>query len=258
MQPLLNWAWGLALLLHATTGRGGELPVTAFNSYMYPPFLQEDGRGLASELVDYLNRELSGEFHLTLENVPRQRLVKVHLIQGAKFGGIALFLSPQFVDDAERKHFLWSKPVFDDYNVLVFRGRTPPNIKSLSELKGKTFAAILGTRNARLDEMVAAGQLSRTDSYSEKDNLKIVRLGRVDFTSMNRLMYRELVKDPELADGLVAIPEPGSQPFSRRILIGHAQSDLAKKIDAAIARMHCDKRWIAVATKYGISLAHCP
>ena len=86
------------ILLRAALPRAQAAAATlvAYNTYLYPPFRNADGSGLAADLVALLNRHMQGD-QFKLVHVPRARLL-VRLDDAADpFNGIAIFLNPALV-----------------------------------------------------------------------------------------------------------------------------------------------------------------
>ena len=61
-----------SLLLFALAGASAQAGpiIPAFNYYLEPPYVVAQG-GMASDLVDYLNTRLEGEYRLQLVNEPQ-------------------------------------------------------------------------------------------------------------------------------------------------------------------------------------------
>lgn len=237
--------------------QSAEIDVDAFNTYSVPPFVASAGRGLDVEVVDYLNRKLQGSYRLKLSVLPRERLLKRHLNSPHRFAGLSLFMAPQFVDDVAQQQFLWSPPLFDDQNMLIFRGAPRSKVQRLEDLKGLRFGGVLGYRYVGFDDMVAAGSLVKENAGSAQASLRQVCLGRVDFTQMSRVMFDELAAESGCAERLVMQPVPQSAPFGRRIMMGRAYPELAAKINEAVEQMPCDREWRRVAAGHRINLPAC-
>lgn len=247
----------LALLGGVRPGWCAEQQLDAYNTYLSPPFLNPDGSGIAADLVARLNAHLEGAYRLRLRHVPRQRLMLAGMRNPAGFDGVGLLLTPAFVNDDTRPRFLWSEPVFYDYNVLVFAAAAVPQLESVDDLRGLRFGAIIGYRYLNLERLLADGCLRRQDTGAERLNLRKVALGRVDFTQMNRLLYSTIESEPEFAGKLAAIPEPGAPPFARRLFVGPHRKELLARLNAALAALPCDQPWRASAARHHIALAPC-
>jgi len=233
--------------------------VTAYNSYLIPPFLYNDQRaGLAPDLVDYLNLHLPVAYRLRLENVPRARLAKLVLNpQGEKFAGVALFLNPDFVGDNKQQRYLWSHPLTGDRNLLVFRAPLPWPMTGLDSLDGLHFSGIYEHQYAALDERVKAGRVSREDAADEALNLAKVETRRVDFTLLNQSNFQALLKlHRSYADTLVSLPVPWQKPFNRYILVGRDNSRLLAELNKVIAGMAGDPQWQQIVRRYGLLPPH--
>lgn len=246
----------LAPLLCASQACAEGRQIDAYNTYLYPPFVNEDGSGIAADLVARLNAHLA-DYTLVLRNVPRRRLMMLDTREPDKFDGVGLLLASAFINDEKQPRFLWSDPVFHDYNVLVFAGKTAPPVASAADLKDKRLGAILGNRYLYLEHLVQAGSIVREDTTGERLNLRKLIGGRVDFTQMNRLLYGRLSAEPEFAGKLAAIAEPGMPPFIRRLFVGPHQAELLDKLNVALAALPCDKQWRATANRHSISLPAC-
>lgn len=238
--------------------RAAEIEVDAFNTYGVPPFVTHAGRGLDREVVDYLNRKLHGAYRLKLSVLPRERLLKHHLNPPQRFAGIALFVAPPFVDDMAQQRFLWSPPLFEDQNLLIFATARPTRLQGLEDLKGLRFGGVLGHRYQGFDEMVATGLLLKENAGSAQASLRQLCLGRVDFTQMSRAMFDALAPESGCAERLVHQPVPNSTPFGRRIMTGRAaHPELAVRIHEAVEQMPCDRQWRSVVASYRITLPAC-
>ncbi|CAN7270155.1 transporter substrate-binding domain-containing protein [Pseudoduganella sp. LjRoot289] len=245
-----------ARLACAQAPQEAQQEVQAYNTYLHAPFLNEDGSGIAAELVACLNAHMSG-VKLHLNNISRRRLLLAQMRDAAAFEGVGLLLSPAFVNEDKQPRFLWSDPIFQDYNVLIFAGAAAPAVASVADLKGKRFGAVVGNRYLYMEEQVAAGSIMRHDTNGERLNLRKVANGRLEFTQMNRLLYGAMSAEPEFAGKLVAISEPGMPPFSRRIFVGPHHPEWMAKLNEALAALPCDRRWRATAGRHGIALAPC-
>lgn len=247
----------LLAALCGTPAWGAEQQLDAYNTYLSPPFLNPDGSGIAADLVSSLNAQLAGSYRLRLRHVPRQRLMLAGMRKPAAFEGVGLLLSPAFVNEDRNPQFLWSEPVFHDYNVLVFPATAAPQLESVEDLRGLRFGAIIGYRYLNLERLLASGGLRRQDTGAERLNLRKVALGRVDFTQMNRLLYGAIEGEREFAGKLAAIPEPGAPPFARRLFVGPHRQALLQRLNAALAALPCDQAWRASAARHQIALAPC-
>lgn len=251
LRALLGWA----VLLAAPLAPAAEL--VAYNTYLYPPFVNDDGSGLAPTLVAFFNRQFKGQHTFRLDNIPRARLLAGPLANAGKFDGVVLLLAPTFIDDAEKTRYLWSRPLFDDFNVLVFRGPQKPQYTKLKELQGMTMGAIRGNRYSGLDEMVAKGELKQDMGSSELDNLRKIALGRIDFTQMTRLLYFSLIAKWDLGAGLAAIPRPEMPSFQRHVFVGRNHPQLAAQLDRALLALSCDAGWQREAHQWGFDIPAC-
>lgn len=237
-----------------------ETNIYVYNTYLQPPILNLDESGLAKALVDYLNESVKGNVHFVLRNVPRQRLLKYHLQKEEKFSDLVIFLAPRFISDEKKTRFIWSPPLFSDYNVLIFDQKKPLNIKKLSDLKGMRFSTVRGYLYGKLDEMIINSNLIRQEANNEETSLRQIVIGRADFTQMNRLFFLSISERREFKDSkFLSFKVPEEQVFARHILYGKATDpELIKKVNRAIELLPCDENWKRLAKRYDLHLANCP
>lgn len=236
-----------------------ERKISVYNTYLHPPIVNSDGGGLARTLVDYLNASAKNDIHFVLKNIPRQRLLKYYLSKEENFSEMAIFLSPSFIDDKNKKRFLWSPALFPDYNVLVFGQKKSLNLKRLSDLKGMRFSSVRGYRYYKLDDMLLAGTISKQEANDEETSLRQVLIGRADFTQMNRLFFASLSEREEFKkDYFNALKVPEEPIFNRHILYGKSlHPDVIKKVNQMIEMLPCDKKWKELAKRYEFNAGLC-
>ncbi|MEC4722703.1 hypothetical protein RY831_26405 [Noviherbaspirillum sp. CPCC 100848] len=228
--------------------------VPAYNPYPHGPFVGEDqGSGLAFDLVAYLNRHFAGRYEFRLHNVPRNRLNRMLEVKGA-FGGVVLFLSPNFWVDARKLMFHWTPPLFIDHNVVVSRTESDVRYGNGESMSGLHFAGVLGHRYEGFEGRFG-NDIVREDANSELSNLRKVAAGRADFTILPNSVYRYLLMrasaSGEPIDGLHASPKPHLR-FERAISIWKTEGVLAADLNRLVKKMPRDPAWMAIMEKYNL------
>ncbi|MBY0243396.1 MAG: transporter substrate-binding domain-containing protein [Burkholderiaceae bacterium] len=246
-----------ALLLAGSGADAREITLSAINTYRYPPFLYPDGSGLCEVLVKHLNRQLKGRYQFNLQHLPRMRLLHVHLDAAQDFDAVGLMLAPNFIDDGDRSRYLWSTPIFEDYNLLVFAGAKPPAIRQLADLKGQRYGTVRGYRYIGLETMVANGVIEVDLANDEPSNLRKLLAGRIDFTQMNRFMYRNITAEQEFAGKVSSVRTPGPNNFTRHLFVARDKPELLAAINQALATLPCNPAWQAMARKTEIVVPAC-
>ncbi|GAB2845000.1 hypothetical protein GCM10027277_11280 [Pseudoduganella ginsengisoli] len=260
MTPRLKHLFAALYLLPAlllASVRAEEIALTAINTYRYAPFVYPDGSGLCDVLVKHLNQQLKGRYRFELQHLPRMRLLRAHLDAPPHFDAVGLLLAPSFIDDDGRSRYLWSTPVFDDYNVLVFAGAKPPPIHLLSDLKGKRYGTVRGYRYMGLETMVADGVIQLDLANDEYSNMRKLLAGRIDFTQVNRFMFQNMSSQAEFAGKLSYVRTPGPNRFSRHIFVARDRPELLAAINEALATLPCNRDWQAMAHKTDIAVPPC-
>src|SRR5262245_10594938 len=101
----------LLLMLLGAAMPAAAAPVNVYNTYLYPPFHNADGSGMAADLVALLDRRLGGG-QLKLVHLPRRRLLSLMDDQERPFDGMAVFLNPAFVGAQRAARVDWSEALF--------------------------------------------------------------------------------------------------------------------------------------------------
>lgn len=240
---------GLAL---ASGAVAAEEMLTAYNTYQSVPFVTEKG-GLAQDLVGYLNQKLKGKYQFQLSSVPRERLNQT-VINDPNFKGVVLLLNPLFVDDADRKKFLWSPAVMADSNAVISMASKKIEYTDPDSLKGTRFAGISGNRYAGLEDRFGK-DIQRENVGEEMTNIRKVAAGRADVTIMAFSTYRYLVKqigESAKLDTTLYVSSKPHAKFDRFLFVSKAEPALAKELDSVVGGMKSDPAWKAILTRYAI------
>ena len=232
----------------AALGAQGQT-VSAYNTQMSPPFV-DDTQGLAKALVDYFNADMKGEYHFVLQNISTENFDTHVLDKPSDFHGVALFASPDFVQNSDR--YLWSGLLFKDIDVLVFRTTNVPQRNKADYLAGLRFGASYGGRYPYVDALIDEGKVFREESQDDITNIEKLLAGKIDFTSIRLSTYKALSSMTRYAGKIVSQPSPQSSDFQTRMFFGLQDAAVAARVEITVARMNYDPKWQAVLRKYGI------
>ncbi|WP_342116593.1 substrate-binding periplasmic protein [Pseudoduganella sp. OTU4001] len=245
----------LALCSAVGAAPAAAITIKAYNSYGGAPYV-EGRRGLAPELVAYVNRKLGGRHTLELVSLPRRDLNQLMEAPGG-FHGVALFLAPVFIGDVPQKRFHWSPPFLDDSNVVVSRVENPVRYEGPASLVGFRFAGIYGNRYPGIDEYVGKG-IARSNAADAITNLRRLSKGEADFTVMPLSSFRYLKRQMDKEKLPVGQLHVGDKPFNqfgRHFVLGKGEPELAQELDRIAAAMPCDREWRRIAQRYHFTLA---
>lgn len=222
--------------------------IPAYNTYQSVPFQVGGEGGLAADLVDYLNAQLKGKYVLKLEALPRERFNQAVLTQKG-FDGVALFLAPPFVGDADKKKFRWSSPIMTDSNLIVSNPAKKVEYNGPDSLKGLKFGGVTGNRYVGLE-----GIPRTADTAAELTNLKNAASGEIDVTLVPDSIFRYYLKTASAArfglDKLHVSNRPHAS-FTRHLFVAPEHAELAQDLEAVVSRMGSDAAWKQVLAKYG-------
>lgn len=254
---LATCSFVVAMAAHAQPSLAQEATVhPALNSYGQPPFaaLRAGGTtGLARAFVDQLNKESGPRQRFELQTLPRRRLEVA--LDDARFAGVALFLAPEFLQNASHGDGHWSVPVMIDENLLV--SVRPLTVDSLDALSGKRFGAIAGHVYRVLSPLIDAGRIERSDTADHLANLGKLCLGRVDFVVMSRSEFAGNAPLVPCSTSFKPMPFPQPQVIVRRVLVRMPGGRDSQAVLDAIGRVACGEEWLSALAAYGLTTVGC-
>ena len=224
--------------------------VTAYNSYPGAPYVMGQ-RGLAPELVAYMNRKLHGKYQFRLHTLVRRDLNRIMEAPGG-FDGVALFLTPELVGDLPQQRFHWSPAFVEDSNAVISRIDNPVRYDGPDSVLGLRFAGIYGNRYPGIDERIGKG-VQRSNAPDALSNLRKLVAGEADFTVMplSALRYLRRQMDAEkLPLGQLHVADKPHIRFGRHFALARGDSALAADLDRLAAAMPCDPDWRQIAVRY--------
>ena len=228
----------------------------ALNSYGQPPFAAlPAGRttGLARTFVDQLNKESGPRQRFELQTLPRRRLEVA--LDDARFAGVALFLAPEFLQNASHRDGHWSVPVMIDENLLV--SVRPLTVDALDALSGKRFGGIAGHVYRVLSPLIDAGRIERSDAADHLANLGKLCLGRVDFVVISRSEFAGNAPLVPCSTSFKPKPFPEPQVIVRRVLVRMPGGQDSQRVLDAVGRVVCGEQWLSALAAYGLTTAGC-
>jgi polar amino acid transport system substrate-binding protein len=241
-----------ALAFASLLGSGAALAdkvIPAYNTYQSVPFQVGGDGGLAVDLVDYLNTQLKGKYTLKLEMMPRETFNQ-NVLANKAFPGVALFLAPPFVGDADKKKFLWTSPIMNDRNLVVSHPDKKVEFSGPDSLKGLKFGGVIGNRYAGLEAIPRTA-----DTAAELTNLKNLSTKEIDVTLLPESIFRYYLKTSSNAryglDKLHLSDKPHAV-FTRHLFVSPDSADLGKELEAIAQKMASDPAWKSVLGKYGL------
>jgi polar amino acid transport system substrate-binding protein len=241
----------MGVALAAALGSGAVLAqkvIPAYNTYQSVPFQVGGEGGLAQDLVEYLNANLKGKYTFKLELMPREKFNQTVLATKG-FEGVALFLAPPFVGDAEKKKFIWTSPIMGDKNLIISQPDKKVEYTGPESLKGLKFGGVIGNKYAGLESIPRTA-----DTPAELTNLKNLSTKEIDVTLMPESIFAYYLKTGSNAryglDKLHVSGKPHSA-FTRHLFVAPENAQLGKDLEAVAAKMPGDPAWKAILAKYG-------
>ena len=238
--------FGAVPLSPAASAAAEEVPLVLYNDYSPLVTDRDAGKGLAYDVADLLSKRSSGKYHFSVQVVPRKRLDDM-LASGQAL--VAPFVAPVFFGDAAMTRYLWTAPLFNDRQEIVFNPAKPAPYETAASLNGKVVGGILGQLYQPLEDDIKAGRITREDVRGDDSNLAKLAAGRIDVVAISSLSFNFLRRADARFAALQPSPKP-LYPIERRFLV-QGRADIKTFLDGAVAE-NSAADWKAVFTAYGI------
>ena len=177
--------------------------IVGFNNVAWPPYLIEEANGkIQGIMIDVMKAIASKHgYSIKIKALPEKRAIR-----GMTRGDIdAYSKAKEWVKNP--KAYLWTDPVVDSTDVLIFPKDRPVDFETPDDLKGKKIGAILGYRYPLLEPYFADGRIKRDDV--KKDSLMLGKLlrGRDDAAIINKFVALWVIRQYPEFKGKFAFSE---------------------------------------------------
>ncbi len=222
--------------------------IVGFNSVAWPPYLIKETNGKIHGIMIDVIKEIAAKhgFSVKIMELPEKRAIR-----GMVSGEIdAYSKAKEWV--AEPDAYLWTDPVVESTDVLIFPKDRPVDFETPDDLTGKTIGAILGYRYPTLEPYFADGRIERDDV--KKDSLMLRKLlrGRDDAAIINKLVaFWVIRKNPEFK-GKFAFSETPVGTAGCRVMFTAKQNwqPFIALFNKELALMKTDGRLNEIIRKY--------
>lgn len=243
---LIAVSMGLMPAAHATP-ENKEI-VVGFNNVAWPPYLIKDPNGkIHGIMIDVIKTIASKHgFSVKITSLPEKRAIRA-----IASGDIdAYSKAKEWVKNPEA--YLWTDPVVDSTDVLIFPKDRPVDFETPDDLKGKKIGAILGYRYPLLEPYFADGRIKRDDV--KRDSLMLGKLlrGRDDAAIINKLVAFWVIRqNPEFKGKFAFSDEPvGEAGCGFMFTPKRNWGPFIETFNNELAVMETDGRLDAIVRKY--------
>ncbi len=243
---LLVLSTALVSVAHATP-ENKEI-IIGFNNVAWPPYLvKETDREIHGIMIDVM-KEIAQKHGFSVKIAP---LPEKRAIRGITGGDIdAYSKAKEWVDNPNA--YLWTDPVLDSTDVLIFPKDRPVKFNAPDDLKGKQIGAILGYRYPLLEPYFADGRIKRDDVKKDLLMLRKLLKGRDDAAIINKLVAFWVIRqNPELK-GQFAFSEKavGKAGVCFMFTAKRNWGPFIETFNKELAAMKTDGRLDAIVQKY--------
>lgn len=182
-MPRLRVLLACLLLIPPCAWPQGELRFITATNHAPPLVLFEAGElkgGLLVETEDALARRLG----LQARHIPLPSLRVAPALRNGH-ADLLCHSRPQWVDG----EFRWSRPLFDNAEVLAARGDAPA-LHQLTELRGKPVGIVRGYRYPAVERQLG-DEVLRLEANDMRANLDKLLAGRMPYAFTDRITLRE-------------------------------------------------------------------
>jgi len=243
---LMAVSMGLVSAAHATP-ENKEI-IVGFNNVAWPPYLVEEPNGKIHGIMIDVMKAIASKHGFSVKITP---LPEKRAIRGIAGGDIdAYSKAKEWVKNPDL--YLWTDPVVDSTDVLIFPKDRPVAFETPDDLKGKKIGAILGYRYPLLDPYFADGRIKRDDV--KKDSLMLAKLlkGRDDAAIINKHVALWVIRqNPEFKGKFAFSEKPGGKAGCRFMFTPKRNwGPFIETFNKELAAMKTDGRLDAIVGKY--------
>jgi polar amino acid transport system substrate-binding protein len=222
--------------------------IVGFNNVSWPPYLVEETNGKIHGIMMDVMKAIASKHGFSVKITP---LPEKRAIRGMAQGDIdAYSKAKEWVQNPNA--YLWTDPVVDSTDVLIFPKDRPVHFETPDDLDGKKIGAILGYRYPLLEPYFADGRIKRDDV--KKDSLMLAKLlrGRDDAAIINKFVaYWVIRQNPEFKDKFAFSEKPVGEAGCRFMFTPKQNwGPFIEAFNKELTSMKGDGRLDAIVRKY--------
>lgn len=222
--------------------------IVGFNHVAWPPYLIKEANGKIHGIMMDVMKAIASKHGFSVKITP---LPEKRAIRSMVRGDIDAYTkAKQWVKNPNA--YLWTDPVVDSTDVLIFPKDRPVDFETPDDLKGKTVGTILGYRYPLLEPYFADGRITRDDV--KKDSLMLSKLlrGRDDAAIINKFVAHWVIRQNPEFKGKFAFSEKSLGTAGCGFMFTAKQNwgPFIELFNNALATMKEDGRLEAIVQKY--------
>jgi ABC-type amino acid transport substrate-binding protein len=239
----------LLFLIQPMTGHADTLRYAVTNESWEPYWVVRDGRvsGIFSDVMQALDQQMDVTLEAETPQPPlrAQKHFREAVVQLECCVSMAWRSAPEQLEVS-----LWSEPVLNTEEVLIFPpGRSFP-FSRLQDLQGRVISTVRGYGYAGVQ------YFTRSDSPNSIAQLNSVARGRAEAGIIDRLELASLLASHPEIRALPAAVELGPvvSRSELRMRLHHSRADLLEPLNAAIGRLREDGTLATIVQRYAVPL----
>ncbi len=223
-----------------------------FYAYHKAPYLYLKGEtdvisgGIYQNLIDYLNA-VQNEVVIELHFMPRPRLQ--NKLEKGEINGAIIGVNPRWFKDKDHKIYLWSDPFMEDRNIVILGKKVPRKYTKPEDLIGLRMALSRGLYYWGVSELIAENRIKVIETDSDRQNLEMLDLGRIDGTVTSYLTYNEVTKGMDTSN--LQVQEILQDSFGRMILFPKKMQQQWNILAPYLKNILKDSKWLATLNTFG-------
>lgn len=149
--------------------------------------------------------------------------------------------------------YLWSAPIIESEDVLLFRRGEEIDYRSPADLADRAVGTVLGYRYPCLEGLFEGGRCTRMDANNAQTQMKMLQSRRTDVAVINRHVAQWLIRETGgFSPDQFSISERSMATADIRYVfnMGRAWGSFIRDLDREIAAMRADGRFETILDKY--------
>jgi polar amino acid transport system substrate-binding protein len=193
-------------------------------------------------LAQWLSQHSAGRYQFVPRQVPKKRLL--YMMAQPDWLGVAAWVNPLWVDDAQRQRYLWSAVVQREHDFLVSRKTDKVELVQGSVNRAARFGGLNGYFYPSLEAGFKSGLLSRENAQNHLSSVRKLQRRRIDVIILPASVLASVREEiPDFGQWAYISPEP--QAVYELFLAGNRNNpELMTFINQTLPKLAQDPSWV--------------
>jgi len=242
-KKIIQWLMWLGLMWLGLPASAAQ-EIQLLTHYTSPPYAVEGVAPADSytvRLAQWLSQQSAGRYHFVPRQVPKKRLL--YTMAQPDWLGVAAWINPLWVEDAQRQRYLWSAVVQHETDFLVSRKADKVELVQGAVNRAARFGGLNGYFYPGLEAGFKSGLLSREDAQNHLSNVRKLQRSRIDVIILPASVLASVrMQVPDFDQWAYIAPEPQAA-YALSLAGNRNNPELMTFINQLLPKLAQDPAW---------------